>query len=159
MIVCFVRVLCVCYRIKCEIGSGHFGSVSKGEWLLRGEGGEVIEGEGVQVAVKVVKTEAEEMQRVKLLQEAAIMGQFSHPNVVRLNGVVTVGDPVSGTWTAISLSVVINPRRACAARVTVLGLSFRPSVCLSVCLFPRFLPLRATRRPKSDTNGFSTTLA
>ena len=24
---------------------------------------------------------------------------------------------------------VINPRRACAARVTVLGLSFRPSVC------------------------------
>ena len=29
---------------------------------------------------------------------------------------------------------IINPRRACAARVTVLGLSFRPSVCLSVCL-------------------------
>ena len=47
-----------------------------------------------------------------------------------------------------------NPQRACAARVTVLGLS-----CLSVCLLPRFLPLRATRRPKSDTNGFSTTLA
>ena len=59
--------------------------------------------------------------------------------------------------------IIINPRRACAARVTVLGLSFRPSVCpsvrLSVCLLPRFLPLRATRRPKSDTNGFSTTLA
>jgi serine/threonine protein kinase len=30
---------------------------------------------------------------VKLLQEAAIMGQFAHPNVVRLNGVVTVGEP------------------------------------------------------------------
>ena len=29
---------------------------------------------------------------------------------------------------------IINPRRACAARVTVLGLSFRLSVCLSVCL-------------------------
>ena len=53
-----------------------------------------MEGEGVQVAVKVVKTEAEEVQRVKLLQEAAIMGQFAHPNVVRLNGVVTMGDPV-----------------------------------------------------------------
>ena len=48
-----------------------------------------------------------------------------------------------------------NPRRACAARVK----SVRPSVRLSVCLLPRFLPLRATRRPKSDTNGFSTTLA
>ena len=62
-----------------------------------------MEGEGIQVAVKVVKTEAEEMQRVKLLQEAAIMGQFSHPNVVRLNGVVTVGDPVSGTLTELLL--------------------------------------------------------
>ena len=30
---------------------------------------------------------------------------------------------------------VINPRRACAARVTVLGLSFRLSVCLSVTTF------------------------
>ena len=32
-------------------------------------------------------------------------------------------------------SKVINPRRACAARVTVLGLSFRLSVCLSVTTF------------------------
>ena len=31
-------------------------------------------------------------------------------------------------------------------------------MCVSVCLL-RFLPLRATRRPKSDTNGFSATLA
>ena len=91
--------MCVCVCVLCsiqgKIGSGHFGSVSKGLWLLRGEGGEVVEGAGVQVAVKVVKIEAEEVQRVKLLQEAAIMGQFAHPNVVRLNGVVTVGDPVS----------------------------------------------------------------
>ena len=29
---------------------------------------------------------------------------------------------------------IINRRRACAARVTVLGLSFCLSVCLSVCL-------------------------
>ena len=48
---------------------------------------------------------------------------------------------------------IINSRRACAARVTVVVLSF----CLSVCLL-RFLPLRATRRPISDTNGFSATL-
>ena len=48
---------------------------------------------------------------------------------------------------------LINPRRACAARVTVLGL--RPSVCP----VPLILALRATRRPKSDTNGFSTTLS
>ena len=29
---------------------------------------------------------------------------------------------------------IVNPRRACAARVTVLGLSFCPSVRLSICL-------------------------
>ena len=31
-------------------------------------------------------------------------------------------------------NLIINPQRACAARVTVLGLSFCLSVCLSVCL-------------------------
>ena len=54
-----------------------------------------------------------------------------------------------------SIIIIINPRRACAARVIVVVLSF----CLSVCLLPRFLPLRATRRPISDSNGFSATLA
>ena len=36
-----------------------------------------------------------EDERVKFLQEAAINGQFKHPNVVQLLGVVTVGEPVS----------------------------------------------------------------
>ena len=36
-----------------------------------------------------------EEEKVRFLQEAAIMGQFSHPNVVKLYGVVTVGEPVS----------------------------------------------------------------
>ena len=44
---------------------------------------------------------------------------------------------------------VINPRRACAARVTVLGLS----VCLSVCLSTLILAVQATRRPMSDTSS------
>ena len=37
----------------------------------------------------------------------------------------------------------------------VIPSGFRPSVCL----LPRFLPLRARRRPISDTNGFGATLA
>ena len=60
---------------------------------------------------------------------------------------------------AYPLIDIVNPRCACAARVTVVVLSFCLSVCLSICLLPRFLPLRATRRPISDTNGFSATLA
>ena len=31
---------------------------------------------------------------IKLLQEAIIMGQFQHPNVLTLYGVVTQGNPV-----------------------------------------------------------------
>ena len=58
-----------------------------------------------------------------------------------------------------TFGMLINPRHACAARVIVVVLSFCLSVCLSVCLLPRFLPLRATRRPISDSNGFSATLA
>lgn len=49
----------------------------------------------VDVAIKTLKTEASEDEKVKFMQEAAIMGQFRHPNVVKLHGVVTVGEPVS----------------------------------------------------------------
>ena len=47
--------------------------------------------------------------------------------------------------------VAFNKALECAARVTVLGLSVR--------LLPRFLPPRATNQQKSDTDGFSATLA
>ena len=53
----------------------------------------------LDVAVKVLKDchEAgnQESQQVKLLTEAAIMGQFIHPNIVRLFGLVTITQPVS----------------------------------------------------------------
>jgi serine/threonine protein kinase len=48
----------------------------------------------MKVAVKSLNKTAGEGERVKFLQEAAIMGQFYHPNIVRLHGVVTVGNPV-----------------------------------------------------------------
>ena len=71
-------------------------------------------------------------------------------------------DSVFCSCTQANSQTVSNPRRACAARV-VLGLSFCLSVCLSVrpsvCPVPLILALRATKRPKSDTNGFSATLA
>ena len=47
------------------------------------------------MAVKTLKPGALENDRVRFLQEAAIMGQFNHPNVVKLYGVVTVDDPVN----------------------------------------------------------------
>ncbi len=69
------------------LGSGEFGTVSKGVW-------ESPMG-GMDVAVKQLQPGASEEEKVKFLQEAAINGQFRHPNVVKLMGVVTTGEPVS----------------------------------------------------------------
>ena len=69
------------------LGSGQFGTVYKG--VFDSGSGEV------EVAVKTLKEGSGEEDRVKFLQEAAIMGQFKHHNVVEMFGVVTLGEPVS----------------------------------------------------------------
>ena len=61
----------------------------------------------MDVAVKQLQPGASEEEKVKFLQEAAINGQFRHPNVVKLMGVVSGEGSVSknfnvesilGTW-------------------------------------------------------------
>ena len=74
------------YRLGEKLGAGQFGTVNKGAW-------QSPDGP-VKVAVKTLKEGASEQDRVKFLQEAAISGQFHHPNVITLHGVVTVGEPV-----------------------------------------------------------------
>ena len=49
---------------------------------------------GVEVAVKMLQEGTSEQDTVRFLQEAAINGQFKHPNIVQLLGVVTIGKPV-----------------------------------------------------------------
>ena len=71
------------------LGVGEFGKVHQGDWVAS-KGGEKI-----KVAIKTLREGAGEGDKIKFLQEAAIMGQFSHPNVVKLYGVVTEGEPVS----------------------------------------------------------------
>ena len=44
--------------------------------------------------MKLLKSGSTEEERVKFLQEAAIMGQFMHPNILKLHGVVTLSEPV-----------------------------------------------------------------
>ena len=71
------------------MGTGQFGKVYQGEWTT------LEMKKKVGIAVKTLKEGAGEGDKVKFLQEAAIMGQFSHPNVVKLYGVITEGEPVS----------------------------------------------------------------
>ena len=75
-------------RLLEKLGSGQFGQVCKGLWKFSSC--------TMEIAVKTLKPNTTEEDRVKFLQEAAIMGQFNHPNVVKLYGVVTMGEPVSG---------------------------------------------------------------
>ncbi len=49
----------------------------------------------LDLAVKTLKSGSSDGDCVKFLQEAAIMGQFNHSNVVKLYGVVTLEKPVS----------------------------------------------------------------
>ena len=70
-----------------HLGSGHFGNVNKGLWQTASG--------SKPVAIKMLKSDPSDSDKVKFLQEAAVNGQFRHPNVVKLLGVVTIGEPVS----------------------------------------------------------------
>ena len=85
---------CGYLRLTGVLGSGEFGTVNKGVW-------ESPMG-AMDVAVKQLQHGASEEERVMFLQEAAINGQFRHPNIVKLMGVVTTGEPVSASKIAFT---------------------------------------------------------
>ena len=60
----------------------------------------------MDIAIKFLQPGSKEEDKALFLQEAAIMGQFLHPNIVKLHGVVTVGEPVS--MYKVALTILIN---------------------------------------------------
>uniref|UniRef100_A0A3P8UUN2 receptor protein-tyrosine kinase n=2 Tax=Cynoglossus semilaevis TaxID=244447 RepID=A0A3P8UUN2_CYNSE len=64
------------------IGVGEFGEVYRGILKVPGR-------KEVTVAIKTLKPGYTEKQRQDFLSEASIMGQFSHQNIIHLEGVVT----------------------------------------------------------------------
>ena len=77
------------HRLLEVLGSGQFGTVTKGVWLR--ERGRKI---SCEVAVKTMTEEATKEDKVKFLQEAAIMGQFKQANILRIQGIIMDGDMV-----------------------------------------------------------------
>ena len=71
-------------QILNAIGEGEFGLVCKGECKLRGQ--------VVHVAVKRAKEDNIDTSTTKLLQEAAILGQFHHKNVIKLIGIAKLDE-------------------------------------------------------------------
>ncbi|XP_018586755.1 ephrin type-B receptor 3-like isoform X3 [Scleropages formosus] len=104
-----------CVKIEEVIGAGnqhrllssrgktarHFQAIPLKDFTPSGEFGEVCRGRLKQpgrreiiVAIKTLKAGYTERQRRDFLSEASIMGQFDHPNIIRLEGVVTKSRPV-----------------------------------------------------------------
>ena len=65
-----------------ELGTGEFGVVTYGKWASSSN-------QQIEVAIKTLNTDASDKDRLRFLQEAAIMCQFDHQNVIKLHGVVT----------------------------------------------------------------------
>ncbi|XP_024917043.1 ephrin type-B receptor 5 isoform X3 [Cynoglossus semilaevis] len=74
-------------KVEDVIGPAHFGEVSRGRYRPLGR-------REVLVAVKTLRWGASDRERGVFLSEAGVLGQFDHPNVLKLEGVVTQTAPV-----------------------------------------------------------------
>ncbi|XP_063065861.1 ephrin type-A receptor 5 [Engraulis encrasicolus] len=84
----FAKEIDVSYiTIERVIGAGEFGEVCCGPLRLPSK-------REMLVAIKTLKAGYTEKQRRDFLGEASIMGQFDHPNIIHLEGVVTKSKPV-----------------------------------------------------------------
>lgn len=83
-----------------KLGSGAFATVHRAVWH------NLPNTSQVEVAVKTLKNMASEQEKIKFLQEAAIMGQFDHPYIIQIFGIVVAKKEVrmyvhqSGTFCA-----------------------------------------------------------
>ena len=66
-----------------QLGEGQFGIVTRAMWKQSSSD------EETEAAVKSLNANANDHDKLQFLQEAAIMCQFDHENVIKLYGVVT----------------------------------------------------------------------
>lgn len=81
------RLLCPFPNCQLVFLIGEFGEVCSGNLRQPGK-------REMLVAIKTLKAGYTERQRRDFLSEASIMGQFDHPNIIHLEGVVTKSSPV-----------------------------------------------------------------
>ena len=77
--------------IEAIIGGGEFGDVCRGRLNLPDRSNSSTA--DILVAIKTLKPGSSDKARMDFLTEASIMGQFEHPNVIFLQGVVTKAQP------------------------------------------------------------------
>ena len=89
------------FSLSEKLGVGEFGVVRRGVWSVGGEEREV--------AVKSLADGSTEEKRIQFLQEAAIMGQFKHPNIITLHGVLMDHNPVFHACLACRYRFIVVP--------------------------------------------------
>lgn len=98
------------------------------------------------MAIKTLKVGYTERQRRDFLSEASIMGQFDHPNIIHLEGVVTKSRPVMiitefmencalDSFLRVSICPLLPFAGGCSARGAA-ALSPPPSLCIVVLASP-----------------------
>lgn len=90
----------------CLFASGEFGEVCSGPLRLPGK-------REIQVAIKTLKAGYTEQQRRDFLWEASIMGQFNHPNIIRLEGVVTKSESSACCLLLVRLYTLVSHVAVC----------------------------------------------
>lgn len=75
------------HRPTCARPAGSFGEVRRGRLQPRGRREQAV-------AIQALWTGGAESLQMTFLGQAAVLGQFQHPNILRLEGVVTKSRPL-----------------------------------------------------------------
>ena len=78
------------HRLQDMIHSGRLGPVHRAQWQNYTD--------PLAVAVKVLKQDGSHDDKISFFREAVALGQLTHPNIVRLFGLVNDGGQVCGAF-------------------------------------------------------------
>ncbi|XP_069079991.1 ephrin type-A receptor 10 isoform X1 [Pleurodeles waltl] len=88
-----------CIKIERIIGTGEFGEICRGCLKLPSK-------RELPVAIQTLRAGCSEKQKRTFLAEASIIGQFDHPNIIRLEGVITRGNTMMNVMEFMSNGVL-----------------------------------------------------
>lgn len=106
--------------------AGEFGEVCRGRLRVPGK-------KENYVAIKTLKGGYTDKQRRDFLSEASIMGQFQHPNIIHLEGVITASCPVMILTEYMENGALDSFLRVSTCPCVRSGQLWLCLTCLSVC--------------------------
>ena len=113
--------------IEAIIGGGEFGDVCRGRLSIPDRN-------DMLVAIKTLKHGSSDKEKIDFLTEASIMGQFEHPNVIFLQGVVTKANPIMILTEYMENGSLDTFLRANDGKFQVREETNQPTHCLSACV-------------------------